>query len=304
MPRVTTSDGVEIAVHDLGGTELGGAGLLSTAPDRPPLVMVHATGLCGQVFEPLAEALAGRFRCLAIDQRGHGRSGRDPGGQYWWPGLALDVLAAVDGMGLQRPVAMGHSCGATALVLAEQQRPGAFGALWCYEPVIFRPGDPDLIPQARALATAARRRREVFASRREALETYAAKAPLSFLAPEALAAYVEGGLEDLPDGRVRLRCRPEDEAVIYERAGSGSQPAWDRLAQVACPVTVACGELSGAFGPAHCQALAGLLPHGRSEVLAGLGHFGPLQDPVTVARAVGSDLGRAVGGEGDDALLR
>lgn len=288
---VTTDDGVRIAVHHLGGS-------------GPPLLMVHATGLCGQVFEPVARLLGERFGCVASDQRGHGQSGRPAGGDYSWSGFALDVLAVVDGLKLEgpklegtvleRPVALGHSSGATALVLAELARPGTFGGLWCYEPALFGVHDnARLADQARGLAAGARRRREVFGSRRDARERWAAKAPFSSFAPAALDAYVDGGLEDLPDGRVRLRCRPEDEARIYE-AGAGHD-AWDRLGQVTCPTTVAWGELSTTFGPEQAQAVASRLPHGGVEAMAGLGHFGPLEDPALVAEALARDLGRHVG---------
>lgn len=283
MRFVTSSDGVRIAVHHLGGT-------------GQPLLMVHATGLCGQVLEPMARRLGERFTCLALDQRGHGCSGRPPDGNYSWAGFALDVLAVVDGLELEGPPALGHSCGGAALVLAELARPGALGALWCYEPVITPADDPRLGQQGRVLAAGARRRREVFGSRRDAQERWAAKMPFSSFAPEALDAYVDDGLEDLPDGRVRLRCRPQDEAQIYEQGGSHG--AWDRLGDLRCPVTVACGELSTALGPAHAGELAARLPHGREEMLTGLGHFGPVEDPARVAEAVGRDLGGEPGGKG------
>jgi len=285
MATVTTGDGVRIAAHHLGGT-------------GEPLLMVHATGLCGQVFEPMARRLGKRFRCVALDQRGHGRSGRPPDGDWAWAGFALDVLGVVDGLGLERPLAMGHSCGGAALVLAELVRPGTFGALWCYEPVILRADDPRASDQGRAMAAGARRRREVFDSRRQAQERYAVRAPFSSFAQEALAAYVDCGLEELPDGRVRLRCRPEDEALIYEAQTREPRAwgTWDRLGEVACPVTVACGELSTTFGPDHARGLAARLPRGRDETLTGLGHFGPLEDPARVALAVGHDLGGDLGG--------
>jgi pimeloyl-ACP methyl ester carboxylesterase len=37
--------------------------------------------------------------------------------------------------------------------------------------------------------------------------------------------------------------------------------------------------------------VADRLPHGRAEVMAGLGHFGPLQEPTAVAASIESALG-------------
>ena len=53
-----------------------------------------------------------------------------------WDGFADDVLAVVDAWGVDDLVAVGHSKGGAALLLAEQRRPGTFAALFCYEPVV------------------------------------------------------------------------------------------------------------------------------------------------------------------------
>ena len=104
------------------------------------------------------------------------------------------------------------------------------------------------------------------------------------LAPEVLRAYVDFGFADEPDGTVRIRCRPEVEAAIY-RMGS-AHDAFAQFADVRCPVTVTCGEHTDAFTPRLVELQAAALPHGRVEVLPGLGHFGPLEDPAAVAEAV------------------
>ena len=53
---MSTSDGVEVAAHDLGGA-------------GPALVLVHAAGLHGLVFGPLARHLADDFHCVSLDGR-------------------------------------------------------------------------------------------------------------------------------------------------------------------------------------------------------------------------------------------
>lgn len=262
-----------LAVHDLGG-------------DGPPLLFAHATGFHGHVWEPLAARLADRFHAFALDLRGHGDSTAPPGHHFAWDGFADDVLAVIDALGLDRPVAVGHSKGAAALLLAEERRPGTFAALWCYEPIVFPldpppgPMDDDQLP----LIGGALRRRRAFTSREEAYVAYAAKPPLAVLHPDALRAYVEHGFRDEPDGTVALKCAPEDEAQVY-RMGS-AHAAWAGLDQVACPTTIACGAHTDAIRPTHAQLLAGRLPHGRVHVFDHLGHFGPLEDPRVVADAI------------------
>jgi pimeloyl-ACP methyl ester carboxylesterase len=283
--RVASTNGVTLAVHDLGGT---GATLL----------LCHATGFHGLVMAPLAMALSSRFRVFALDFRGHGRSDRPSGtGGYPWSGFGDDVLATVDalpdqpGAGPGSLLGVGHSMGGAALFLAEQSRPGTFAGLYCFEPIVFPPDPAQALVEDQPLVEASRRRRQVFASREEAYANYATKAPLSALTPDALRAYVEHGFVDRDDGSVTLACRSADEAEIYRMAPANG--AYDRLGEVACPVTVAAGAHSGAFTPEAAATLAGRLPAGRAEVFEHLGHFGPLEDPPAVAESVAAAFSEA-----------
>jgi len=256
---VPSTDGVELAVYDLGGAGLD-------------VVFVHATGFCAGVWGPLAERLEG-FRRVALDIRGHGRS-TPPDGGMEWRGTADDVLATVDALGLDRPFGIGHSMGGAALLLAEEARPGTFRGLWLYEPVVF---PPDAFPdgQPNPMSGTARRRRADFDSPEAAVANFAAKPPLDELHPDCLAAYVRHGFEVLPDGSVTLRCRPEVEAATYEMASR--HEARQHLGEVPCPVTVLQGRIDEWFGPGRFATdIAERLPRGRLEEHPELGHFGPL----------------------------
>jgi pimeloyl-ACP methyl ester carboxylesterase len=269
--RATTADGVPVAVHDLGG-------------EGRPALLVHATGFHGRVFSPLAALLGQGLHCLGPDLRGHGESGVPPGLDFNWLGFADDILAVVDALELDSPVGIGHSCGGAALLLAEQARPGTFSKLYCFEPVVFPSGEVPSSKLAEPLAKGARQRREVFASREEAYANYASKAPLATFDERALSAYVEFGFEDLADGTVRLLCRGDNEARVYENGFR--HPAFSRLGEIACPVVLACGAESHDFPPALLKLLVDRLVDGRLEVLAGLGHFGPLEQIEVVAESV------------------
>ncbi|HEV2068360.1 MAG TPA: alpha/beta hydrolase [Acidimicrobiales bacterium] len=268
---MTTADGVDITVHDLGGT-------------GRPLVLAHATGLHGLIWRPLAAGLVDALHCISLDARGHGDSGLPPRLDFAWDGLARDILAAVDGLGLERPYGLGHSSGGAAMLLAEQARPGTFAALYCFEPTVIAADPPLGRDPDNWLAVGARRRRERFASRQDAYANYASKPPFSGVAPAALQAYVDHGFTDDPDGGVRLKCRGEHEALVHENATAHS--AYLGLDVVRCPVLLACGEGTEAFGPNLIAAQAARLPDVRTEVIPGVGHLGPLEDPDAVAASV------------------
>jgi pimeloyl-ACP methyl ester carboxylesterase len=272
--RAPSTDDVEVAIHDFGG-------------DGPPLLLSHATGFHGMVWAPLAQHLADRFHCYSFDVRGHGDSTRPSGGRYAWRGFADDVLATIEAFGLDRPFGAGHSAGGAALLMAEEARHGTFRALYCFEPIVLPALDPPG-PQDNPLSTGAARRRAVFPSKADAYDNYAAKPPLNVLHADALAAYVDHGFRDLPDGTVTLKCLPEDEAEVYRM--SLAHDAFARLGEVACPVTVACGEGTDAIDARTVEAQARAMPDGRPEVYPGLGHFGPLEDPARVADAIAAAL--------------
>ena len=155
---IESSDGVRIALHDLGGPNSG--------TTTPVLLFSHATGLHGRVFEPMASFLTNRFRCVSLDLRGHGMSELPPETGMAWSGMADDVLAALTSDVLTSgPVhGIGHSMGGAALVLAAARRARAIRSLWLYEPVIV-PTEGGLPPDGEnPMSEAAARRRDRFDS--------------------------------------------------------------------------------------------------------------------------------------------
>ncbi len=272
---VASTDGITIAVHDLGG-------------DGPPLLLCHATGFHGRVWLPVARALGPRAHAFAPDLRGHGDSPVPEGFAMDWWGFAHDVLAVVDALGLQGGVAAGHSKGGASLLLAEILRPGTFSSLYCFEPIVFPPIPEGVIASGNPLAESARRRRPSFPSFDDAIANFASKPPLNALAPDALDAYVRHGFRPTADGTVELKCRPETEARCYEMGGHHG--GFARLGEVACPVVVARGR-DDLMGPASfAPRIAEALPHGRLEEHPELGHFGPLEDPPRIAAAIAAAL--------------
>ena len=270
--RVAADDGTEIAVHELGGSGL-------------PVVFSHATGFHGLVWKPVTDRLGGQVRAISLDHRGHGDSTALPHENFDWKGFGRDVLAVIDGLHLDKPVGVGHSAGGTAMLLAEQARPGTFRSLYLYEPVIV-PVDPPLgRDTGNWLAEGARRRRDVFPSREQAYSTYSSKPPFERWDAEALSAYINYGLVDRPDGTVALKCRPEDEAAIYEMATDSD--CYAGLSRVGCSATIAVGAVSEFAAVGNTiDAVTGRLAHGRFQVLAGLSHFGPMEDPAEVAASI------------------
>jgi len=279
---VRSTDGVDLAVHDLGGHDLGGHG--------PALLISHATGFHGHCYVPMAEALAGRFHSIAFDYRGHGDSPL-PEGPVDWNRYGDDAVAVASVMRelFRAPVAaFGHSMGGACLLMAAHRDPGLFSRLVLFEPIVFPPSgirpDGDESP----LAAGARRRRAVFPSYGAAIANYAAKPPLGGFTRAALEAYVRHGFRQGDDGQVHLKCLPETEAQTFE--GGGGHRTWEVLHQIQIPVLVIAGKVE-AMQPSNIAAgVAELLPNGSYLELPELDHFAPMTHPADVAALVAGYL--------------
>ena len=275
MIEVPSTDGVRLAVHELGGP-----------PDARPLLLCHATGFHGMVWRAVAAELPER-RCIALDFRGFGDSTAPADEHYDWHGFAADVMAVVDHFGLTDVEAVGHSKGGAALVLAEQARPGTFERLVCFEPIVLPSGGEGAPPPGpgggNGLAEITRRRRDTFDSYEEAIERFAAKPPLGSLRPDVLDDYVRHGFRPTDDGRVTLKALKEHEARTYENGSAHG--AFGRLDEVRCPVLV-CHGGDGGFPATIAPLVAEALPAGELRSFPQLGHFGPLEDPAAFAAVV------------------
>jgi pimeloyl-ACP methyl ester carboxylesterase len=267
---VTASDGARIALHDLGG-------------DGPPLLMVHATGMHGILWKPVADALQVHFHCWAPDLRGHGDSTPPPEPPHDWTGFRRDILAVVDHLGMRGGVAVGHSMGGANLMATAATNPGTFGALWVFEPAVAMDA-PSVGSPSHDSVRIASRRRGVFPSKQAAIDRYGSRPPMDCFTPEALELYVEHGFSGLDDGTVQLKCLPKVEAGVF--AGFLRSGVDQLLFDVACPVFVASGVARERPGPSMGAAMAARLPHGHEVDLPGVNHLAPMQAPEVVADSI------------------
>ena len=265
-----TPDGVDIAVRDFGGS-------------GEPVLFAHATGFCGAMFAPIIERLRPHYRGVAVDLRGHGDSAPPPDLNFEWHGFATDILTVIDELGLDRPFAVGHSCGATSFFLAEQRRPGVFRQMYCYEPAMGLNGRMDP-PGPNVMSEGARRRRASFASRTELVEYLGSKSLFAAFDPAVLDAYVDHGFAVANDGSLRLKCLPENEARTFENGAS--HDGVERLDEIACRVELVYGDEPDSFPPAMAQMVSSRLPNAGVHTAHGLGHLGPLVDPAKIARHI------------------
>ncbi len=290
-PVVVERDGLRIAALDWGGA-------------GEPLVLLHPNGFCAGLFDPLARRLTDRFRPIAVDLRGHGGTETPtevPEG-FAFDRMAADVGAVLDRLDVAECVALGESLGGGVAAMLDALRPGSIRRLLLCEAIAFdpavhaadrprAPGGGDAADGRRNfMADSARRRRAVWSDRATVRASYGSRPPLDALAPEALAAYVQWGFVDRPDGQVELACAPETEATIFEVSGGGQGVlgAWEHLGRTTTEVVVVHGDASMLPAP-WFRAQAEQV--GRPPVVVAGGHFFVQEDTARAEDLVRTYLG-------------
>ena len=76
-----------------------------------PIVFLHGGGLTAHTWDCVAAMLRDRFRCVALDQRGHGDSEWSPVVDYRIASHVGDIEGFIDAMRLERPILVGQSMG-------------------------------------------------------------------------------------------------------------------------------------------------------------------------------------------------
>jgi len=260
-------NGVGLAVTDHATAGRGG----------PTLVLAHATGFCGGVWEPIVPALSRRFRVVTYDQRGHGDSDK-PDSAYAWADFAADLAGLIDALGAGPVVAAGHSKGGAAVAGAAARHPGRISRAVLLDPVLVPPPVPgEERPSSVRLAEGARRRREAWESEEALCASLAARPPFSAWRRDFVEAYARHGTAPAPGGGVRLKCPGEIEARVYEGASGSSSLTFLREARI--PMLLVAGEGSDVLPPDLARLALSTAEDARLVVLPGVGHFVPMEAP-------------------------
>jgi pimeloyl-ACP methyl ester carboxylesterase len=98
-------------------------------PAAPAVLLLHGwTASADLNFFPVYDCLAGTYRVIAPDARGHGR-GMRPAGPFSLEDCADDAAALLDLAGADRVIAVGYSMGGPIAMLLARRHPGRVKAL-------------------------------------------------------------------------------------------------------------------------------------------------------------------------------
>jgi 4,5:9,10-diseco-3-hydroxy-5,9,17-trioxoandrosta-1(10),2-diene-4-oate hydrolase len=238
------------------------------------VVCLHAIGHGAGDFVSLAERLRGRYRVVALDWPGHGRSGADrvAASAQRYAELLRGVL---DALTVRQPILIGNSIGGAAALAFAHAHPGAVRAL-----VLENPGG--LAPTDDRLARAALAGMEKF---------FAAGARGAPWFPTAFAAYYRVVLRRRAAAAQRRRIVAsafEIAPILHQAWQSFAAPEADQravAAEIRCPVLFAWATGDQFVQLRRSRAAIARFPNARLERFRA-GHAAHLETPDAFEAAV------------------
>ncbi len=237
---VTLSSGLKIHYYEWPGP-------------KPNLVLLHPSSGYGRMWEWAADALGEHFHVYALDQRGHGDSGR-PDGDYSAEEYAQDLALFFREVGLDRAIVAGQSLGGRVGIVFAATHPDRCEALG----LVGGPHTSNFFPTRQATINVLGSAQRMLASPTEFPSREAALEYLRTSRPRdrepALRHRLEHNFVAAPGGAV---------AVKYDsvRVAIGLAHMADDLrkyaARAACPVAILRGTHSSELTMAEAKEIAG-----------------------------------------------
>lgn len=234
--------------------------------DAPVLVLSNSLGTDLDMWSPQLAAFATAFRVLRYDTRGHGRSSVTPG-PYTLDLLGRDVVALLDGLGIERA----HFCGISMGGLIGQWL-GVHAPARLLRLVVSN--------TAARIGTESGWRERAALVRAQGMDLVAAGAAARWFTP-AFAATQAEAVSTLID---RLRASPaEGYAACCDALAVADLRA--SIAAIPVPTLALAGSLDPVTTAADADFIAGAVPDARRVDLAA-SHLSNVEQPTAFSAAV------------------
>jgi lipase len=181
-------------------------------PDASPIVCLHGVTAHGERFKRLAEERwAERFRIVAPDLRGHGRSGYEP--PWTIATHVADVLETLDALDVGAANWVGHSFGGRLILELAAAHPERVRRAVLLDPAI------QILPHIAETMAELERKEPLYDSPEDYADRREDSPPREFVLEDAVLH-----CERLPDGRLRRRSSQPAVISIYGELASAPPP--------------------------------------------------------------------------------
>jgi esterase len=271
-PTITLPEGRQVIVGHMRFHYLdwGGSG--------HPILFLHGGGLTAHTWDVMAVNLRDRFRCIALDQRGHGDSEWSPTVDYGVETQVKDVEGFIGTLGLEQPILVGQSMGGLNSIAYGSRHSDKVKAL-----VVVDVG-PEINPAGTQKI-------------REYASTPEQSSPAAFLEravkfnplrdPAVLQRSLYYNLRELPNGNWSLKHdqrRSSDEA--NRRATAQRERLANEVVKISCPTLIIRGAKSEVLTDEAAERFARSLPKARWVRIENAGHNVQGDNPAALLDAM------------------
>ncbi|HEY2744920.1 MAG TPA: alpha/beta fold hydrolase [Polyangia bacterium] len=243
----------------------------------PPIVFSHGLLWSAAMFDAEVAALSSRYRCIAYDHRGQGRSASSPT-PYDMERLTDDAAALIEKLGAAPCHFVGLSMGGFVGMRLAARRPELLKTLTLIETAADK--EPRLnVPKYRALALVAR----LVGLRPVAGAVMRIMFGATFLGDAARAP-----VRERMRGELLALDVPRVEAAL--RAVVDRQPIAPELARIKTPTLVLHGDEDRAIVMPRAEKMARAIAGAHLVVIPRAGHTSSVEAPEAVTRALGEFL--------------
>jgi 3-oxoadipate enol-lactonase len=263
MPMLSVN-GTELYYEDTGGS-------------GQPVVFSHGLLWSTRLYDPQVDALRGRFRCIAYDHRGQGRSAVPPESVIDMETLYLDAVGLIEKLGVGPCHFVGLSMGGFIGMRLAARRPELLRSLVLME----TSGDPEPLANV---------------PRYTLLNVIARLAGVRPVADPVMRIMFGKSFLNDPN-------RAEERALWKARLMENRKDVWravngvikrrairDELPSIRVPTLIMVGEEDVATVPAKAERLHQLIPGSRLVRLPRGGHSATVEEPALVNAALGTFL--------------
>ena len=204
----------------------------------PPMLCLHGGAVNAHWFDFVAGGFASDYHVRALDQRGHGDSGRADPPQYGYDRYAADVREVIEKLDLHDVVLVGHSMGGLVSLVHAATYPGRVNALVIVDSSLR--STPDRVNTLHRIGN---REGSSYATNDEFIARFKVRPEGTQAAPEIIRYLAERGGREGSDGRWRHKF---DRNVYSKRELIEIPPLWNR---VKIPALLVKGGLSARITP-------------------------------------------------------
>lgn len=235
-----------------------------------PIVFLHGVGGSHTVWNLVAAGLVDRYRVLAPDLRGHGRSPAPAAASYGFADLEADLIQLLDRRSIESAHVVGLSAGALLALRFSLDHSSRVRSLTMIAGAVYTDS------HTRAVSA---RWAEAYAT--DGAEGLTLRLLKDLYYPDWIEAHMElldQLREQLETSDVRAPSRWGLEAAQFDERG--------RIAQLAAPTLVVQAMDDHVVDPAHGRILRQSIPSAQLRILAQTGHMVPIERPQETIQAI------------------